>query len=62
MIDVYLQTKPDSVKELTITSLRILDTFTTLNYGKKINEMVSNLSTLEKDTLLNQIKKKCYKN
>jgi hypothetical protein len=31
-IDEYLQTKPDSIKDLIVTSLRILDTFTKLPY------------------------------
>jgi hypothetical protein len=41
-IDEYIQTKPDSVKDLIVTSLRVLDTFTKLTYdGKSFEKIIS---------------------
>lgn len=34
-IDEYIQTKPDSIKDLIVTSLRVLNTFTKLTYDEK---------------------------
>ena len=55
-IDEYIQTKPDSVKDLIITSLRVLDTFTKLTYdGKSFKEIISEFSLLDKDTRQDKI-------
>lgn len=52
----YLQTKPDSVKDLIITSQRILNTFTKLTYdGKSFEEIISEYSLLDNDTRQDKI-------
>lgn len=45
----YLQTKPDSVKELIVTSLRILNTFTKLTYAKTLEDIIFEYSVLDRD-------------
>lgn len=54
-IDEYLQTKPDSVKDLVVTSLRIFDIFTNLTYGKSFEGMITEYVTLDKDTRQDKI-------
>jgi len=54
--DEYLQTKPNSIKDLIVTSLRVLDTFTKLTYdGKSFEEIISEYSFLDKDTRQDKI-------
>lgn len=50
-IDEYIQTKPNHVKDLIVTSLMVLDTFTKLTYGgKSFKKIISYFSLLDKDT------------
>ncbi|GBL42371.1 hypothetical protein EMGBD3_17390 [Nitrosarchaeum sp.] len=49
-IDEYIQTKPNHVKDLIVTSLMVLDTFTNLTYGgKSFKKIISYFSLLDKD-------------
>lgn len=49
-LEEYIQTKPDSVKKLVTKSMRILDVFTNATYSKIFSDIVSEYSTLDKDT------------
>lgn len=53
--DEYLQTKPDSVKDLVVTSLRIINTFTNLTYSKSFEELITEYSVFDRETRQDRI-------
>lgn len=54
-LEEFIKTKPDSVKELFATTMRILDVFANLTYSKPFSEIISEYSSLDRDTRQDKI-------
>lgn len=54
-LEEFIQTKPDSVKKLFTTTMRILNVFTAITYDKSFSDIISEYHALDRDSRQDKI-------